>query len=36
MSPYEAVDYGLLDRVLEGPVITDGKKPSDSATLTKD
>jgi len=36
MSPYEAVDYGLLDRVLEGPVLTDGKKPADSTTLTTD
>jgi ATP-dependent Clp protease, protease subunit len=33
MSPYEAVEYGLIDRVLEGPV-TNGKKPADSATLT--
>ena len=33
MSPYEAVEYGLIDKVLEGPV-SNGKKPSDSATLT--
>jgi ATP-dependent Clp protease protease subunit len=33
MSPYEAVEYGLIDRVLEGPV-SNGKKPTDSATLT--
>lgn len=35
MSPYEAVEYGLLDRVLEGPV-NHGKKPTDSATLTRE
>ena len=35
MSPYEAVEYGLLDRVLEGPV-QNGKKPNDSATLTRE
>ena len=35
MSPYEAVEYGLIDRVLEGPV-QNGKKPTDSATLTTD
>lgn len=35
MSPYEAVEYGLIDRVLEGPV-TNGKKPADSATLTRE
>jgi ATP-dependent Clp protease protease subunit len=33
MSPYEAVEYGLIDRVLEGPV-SNGKKPTDTATLT--
>ena len=33
MSPYEAVEYGLIDKVLEGPV-SNGKKPADSATLT--
>jgi ATP-dependent Clp protease protease subunit len=36
MSPYEAVEYGLLDRVLEGPVILNDNKPASSATLTKD
>jgi ATP-dependent Clp protease protease subunit len=36
MSPYEAVEYGLLDRVLEGPVQGNGKKPTDSATLTRE
>ena len=36
MSPYEAVEYGLLDRVLEGPVHGNGKKPTDSATLTRE
>jgi len=36
MSPYEAVEYGLLDKVLEGPVQQNGKKPSDSATLTRE
>jgi ATP-dependent Clp protease protease subunit len=34
MSPYEAVEYGLIDKVLEGPVRTNGGKPADSATLT--
>ena len=36
MSPYEAVEYGLIDKVLEGPVATNGKKPSDTATLTRE
>jgi ATP-dependent Clp protease, protease subunit len=37
MSPYEAVEYGLLDKVLEGPInSTGGKKPADSATLTRE
>jgi ATP-dependent Clp protease protease subunit len=31
MGPVEAAEYGLIDRVLEGPV--NGKKPADSATL---
>jgi len=35
MSPYEAVEYGLIDKVLEGPV-TNGKKPTDTATLTRE
>jgi ATP-dependent Clp protease, protease subunit len=35
MSPYEATDYGLIDRVIEGAV-TNGKKPADSATLTRE
>ena len=30
MSPVEAVDYGLIDRVLEGPVQTGTNKPADS------
>jgi len=30
MSPKEAVDYGLIDRVLEGPTDNNGKKPADS------
>jgi len=35
MSPYEAVEYGLIDRVLEGPAkLTNGNKPADTATLT--
>ena len=29
MSPEEAVEYGLIDRILEGPV-SDGSKPKDS------
>jgi ATP-dependent Clp protease protease subunit len=32
MSPGEAVDYGLIDRVLEGTVETGGK-PADSTTI---
>lgn len=34
MSPAEAAEYGLIDRVLEGPV-GNGTKPSDSATIEK-
>ena len=34
MSPVEAAEYGLIDRVLEGPV-TNGTKPSDSVTIEK-
>jgi len=30
MSPQEAVDYGLIDRVLEGPMDNNGTKPADS------
>jgi ATP-dependent Clp protease protease subunit len=30
MSPVEAVDYGLIDRVLEGPVQMGNGKPADS------
>ncbi len=30
MSPQEAVEYGLIDRVLEGPVQTTNGKPKDS------
>jgi len=30
MSPEEAVEYGLIDRVLEGPVQTTTGKPTDS------
>jgi ATP-dependent Clp protease protease subunit len=30
MSPVEAVEYGLIDRVLEGPVQTGDRKPKDS------
>lgn len=30
MSPEQAVDYGLIDRVLEGPVQTTDGKPADS------
>ena len=30
MSPEQAVDYGLIDRVLEGPVQTTEGKPADS------
>ena len=36
MSPYEATEYGLIDKVLEGPVHGNGKKPADSATLTRE
>jgi len=35
MSPEEAVDYGLIDRVLEQPVGS-GEKPADSTTLDTD
>jgi ATP-dependent Clp protease protease subunit len=34
MSPSEAVEYGLIDRVLEGPV-ANGGKPADSDTKEK-
>lgn len=34
MSPKEAAEYGLIDRVLEGPVAS-GTKPADSATLER-
>jgi ATP-dependent Clp protease, protease subunit len=30
MSPVEAVEYGLIDKVLEGPVQTTGGRPTDS------
>ena len=30
MSPQEAVNYGLIDRVLEGPMDNNGTKPADS------
>ena len=30
MSPDEAVEYGLIDRVLEGPIGSNGAKPADS------
>ena len=35
MSPTEAQEYGLIDRVLEGPV-ANGTRPADSATLEKE
>ena len=35
MSPYEATDYGLIDRVIEGQVGS-GNKPADSTTLTRE
>jgi len=35
MSPAEAEEYGLIDRVLVGPV-TNGAKPTDSTTLEKE
>ncbi|HKK93973.1 MAG TPA: ATP-dependent Clp endopeptidase proteolytic subunit ClpP [Longimicrobiales bacterium] len=35
MSPEEAVDYGLIDRVLQQPVGS-GEKPADSTTLDTD
>jgi ATP-dependent Clp protease protease subunit len=35
MSPAEAVEYGLIDRVLEGPV-RNSDKPADSATLSRE
>jgi ATP-dependent Clp protease protease subunit len=34
MSPYDAKEYGLIDRVLEGHA-TNGGKPADSATLER-
>jgi ATP-dependent Clp protease, protease subunit len=34
MSPYEAKDYGLIDRVLEGALGGNGK-PADSTTIEK-
>jgi ATP-dependent Clp protease protease subunit len=34
MSPYEARDYGLIDRVLEGQ-LGDGDKPADTATIER-
>lgn len=34
MSPKEAMEYGLIDRVLEGPV-SNGTKPADSTTLER-
>ena len=30
MSPQEAVEYGLIDQVIEGPVQTETVKSSDS------
>lgn len=33
MSPQEAKEYGLIDKVLDGP-LTDGSKPADSTTLS--
>jgi ATP-dependent protease ClpP protease subunit len=30
MDPVEAVEYGLIDRVLEGPVSQTPGKPADS------
>jgi ATP-dependent Clp protease protease subunit len=35
MSPAEAQEYGLIDRVLEGPV-SNGTRPADSTTLEKE
>lgn len=35
MSPDEAAEYGLIDRVLEGPV-QNGDKPTDTATLSRE
>ncbi len=35
MSPKEAVEYGLIDRVIEGSV-SNGTKPADSVTIEKD
>jgi ATP-dependent Clp protease protease subunit len=35
MSPTEAQEYGLIDRVLEGPV-NNGTRPADSTTLEKE
>jgi ATP-dependent Clp protease, protease subunit len=35
MSPTEAQEYGLIDRVLEGPV-SNGARPTDSTTLEKE
>ena len=34
MSPHEAVDYGLIDKVLAGPMGS-GEKPADSATIVE-
>ena len=34
MSPYEARDYGLIDKVLEGQM-SNGAKPADSATIER-
>jgi len=36
MSPEEAVDYGLIDRVLEGPVTPVDGKPTDSHSEDSD
>ncbi|MGD2068008.1 MAG: ATP-dependent Clp protease proteolytic subunit [Gemmatimonadota bacterium] len=35
MSPREAAEYGLIDKVLEGPVATTDGKPADSTTLER-
>ena len=34
MSPIEAVDYGLIDKVLAGPMGS-GEKPADSTTIVE-
>ena len=34
MSPQEAADYGLIDRVLTGPMGS-GEKPKDAATIVE-